>query len=122
MPHSRQDPLFDRPGVGAVAQHLEIVIRFQQQQIQGAELLPYVRRDVAEVGGKAQTDPLGGEDKAHGIGRVMRNCKGAKADVADGEGLAGLEVFDGRKPGGIVLERGRTAIRGIRGRVRSRVR
>ena len=35
--------------------------------------------------------------------------KGLKVDVADGEGLAGLKVLDRRKPGGIVLERGRTA-------------
>ena len=50
--------LFHRPGVRAVAQHLQIVVRFEQQQVDALELGLDVGRNVAQVGSKGHPHSL----------------------------------------------------------------
>ena len=93
--------LFNRPGIGSVAQHLEIVVGFEQEEIESLELGLDVGWDVAEVGGDPQAHALGAEDEPDRIGGVVGEGEGADSDVADCKGLAGLEVLHRGKPGGI---------------------
>ena len=122
-----EDALLDRPGVGAVAEHLEVVVGFEQEDVDALEGGLDVGRHVAEVGGDGHADGLGAglEDEAAGVGGVVGDGEGRDVDVADGEVGAGVEVLDGGKVGGVgfffgggaaefVLRRGRRGVRGWR--------
>ena len=96
-----KDALLDGPGVGAVAEHLQVMIGFEQEQVNLFQLGFDVGRDVAEVGCDSHAHALGLEDEADGVCGVMRNGEWADGDVADLERLAGLKELDGREPGGV---------------------
>ena len=92
-----EDSLLDGPGIRAVSKHLEVVVRFDQKQVDGFELGLDVGRDVAEVGGYGHAHAFRMEDEAYRVGGVVRDCKRAYGDVADLEGFASLKVLHGRK-------------------------
>src|ERR1039458_7603553 len=94
--------LLDRPGVGAVLEHLEVVVGFEQEHVDALEGPLDVGRHVPEVGGDGHADGLGTgrEDEAAGVGGVVGNGEGRNGDVADGEVGTGVEVLDGGQVGG----------------------
>ena len=98
-----EDALLDRPGVGAVAEHLEVVVGFEQQDVDALEGGLDVGGHVAEVGGDGHADGFGVglEDEAAGVGGVVGDGEGRDGDVADGEVGAGVEVLDGGEEGGV---------------------
>ena len=96
MADAGEYPLFDRPGVRTVAQHLQIVVGLEQEQVDSLKLGFDVGRDVAQVGGKGHADAFGPEDEAYRVSGIVGDGEGADGDVADGEGLAGLKVLDWR--------------------------
>ena len=98
-----ENTLLNRPGVGTVAQHLEVVVGFDEQNIDLAESGLDVGRQVAEVGGDGHADGFstGVEDEATGIGGVVRDGEGGDIEVADREINAGAEVLDRGEGGGI---------------------
>ncbi len=95
MADAGENALLDGPGIWAVAEHFEIVIRLQHDEIAAAKLGLHIGGHVAEVGGDGETCAFGGEDESNGIGGVVWDSEGADGNVADGEGFAGTEVFDG---------------------------
>ena len=117
MADAGEDTLLDGPGVGAVAEHLEIVVGFEQEDVDGFEGGLDVGRDVAEVGGDGHADGLGAgvEDEAAGVGGVVGDGEGCDVEIADGEVGAGAEVLDGGEAGGVCvfLWRGRAAEVGV---------
>jgi len=53
---ARKYPLFHGPGVGAVAEHFEVVVGFEEEEVEGFELGFDVGGDVAEVGGDGEAE------------------------------------------------------------------
>ena len=94
--HPREHSLLYRPRIGPVAQHLQVMIRLQQQQVHTFELSLYVGRNIAQVGGKGYPHAFRLENKTHRVSGVVGNGEGADGNIADLERLPGLEVLDGR--------------------------
>ena len=63
MADAGEDALLDRPGVGAVAEHLEVVVGFEQEDVDALEGGLDVGRHVAEVGGDGHADGFGWDSK-----------------------------------------------------------
>ena len=59
MADAGENALFDGPGVGAVTEHVEVVVGFDLEEIAAAEGLLDVGRHVAEVGGDGDADAFG---------------------------------------------------------------
>ena len=76
MANTREDTLLDRPGIGAVPQHLQIVIGFQKENVDVSQRGLYVGGDVAEVSRERNPDALAVEDEAAGIGGIVGNGEG----------------------------------------------
>src|ERR1700728_3238568 len=59
VPNPGKNPLLDGPGIGSVAQHCQIVVRLQKQQIQPPELRLDIRGYVAKISHKGHAYALG---------------------------------------------------------------
>ncbi len=91
-----QDALLDGPRVGAILEHLEVVVGFEQEDVGAAEGGLDVGGHVAEISGNGHTDAFGGamDDEAAGVGGVVRDGEGGDAEVADLEVFTRAEVLD----------------------------
>jgi len=94
VPHASHHALLYGPGIGTDFQHLQIVIRLEQQNVGSAQMESRRFGKVAEIGGDGNFDALGAERKSDGILRVVRDGKRGDVDIADGERCAGLELFE----------------------------
>ena len=94
MTGAAEDALFDDPGIGADLEHVEIVIGFEDQAIDIAEMDFDEFGHVAEVGDNGQFCAVGAEGKSDRVGGVVRNGEGVDVDVANGEALAGVNGFE----------------------------
>jgi len=101
MANSGEHTLFDRPRIGAVPQHLEIVVGLEHDEVAAAELSLYVGRHVAQVGGDCEAHSFGGKNKTDRVCGVMRDCEWADGNVPDRKGFSCTEVLNGGQPGGI---------------------
>src|ERR1700753_3547560 len=101
MADTGHNTLLDRPGIWAIAQHLDVMVRFEHENIAAAQLQADVGRHIAEVGGYAGRDPFGLEDKADRIDRIVRNGEGADGDIADGKVRPGTKILDSGKGAGV---------------------
>jgi hypothetical protein len=93
MSGARENALLDDPRIRPDLEHVQIVIRFEQQAIRIAKMNFDEFRHVAEVGHESHLGAIGAEREADGIGSVVRNLKRVNIDIADGEVLAGLYGF-----------------------------
>jgi hypothetical protein len=93
MTRAAEDALFDDPGIGADLEHVEVVIGFEDQAIDIAEMDFDELGHVAEVGDDGQFCAVGAEGKGDRVGGVVWNGEGVDIDVADGEALAGVNGF-----------------------------
>jgi hypothetical protein len=93
MTGAAEDALLDDPGIGADLEHVEIVIGFEDQAIDIAEMDFDEFGHVAEVGDDGELGAVGAEGEGDRVGGVMRNSEGVDVDVADGEALAGVNGF-----------------------------
>jgi hypothetical protein len=93
MAGTAKDALLDDPGIGADLEHVEVVIRFQDQAVGVAEMDFDEFGHVAEVGDDGKLGAVGAEGEGHRVGSVMRNREGVDVDVANGEALAGVNGF-----------------------------
>ena len=91
---AREDALLDDPGIGADLQHVEIVIGFEDEAIGLAEVDSDVVWQVAEIGADGDFGAVGAEGESDGVGCVVRDGERVDVDIADGEGLAGLNGLD----------------------------
>ena len=101
VPNAGKHALLNGPRVRPVAEHFEVVIGFDVEEVDGLELCLHVGRDVAEVGSEGHANAFRLKHEPNGVGGIVGNGERADGDVADLDGLAGFEVLDGGKRGGI---------------------
>jgi len=89
--------LLDDPGIRTDLEHVEIVIRFEDEAIGLAKMDFDELGHVAEVGADGDLGAVGAESEAEGIGGVVRDGEGVDVNIADGETLAGLDGLDSAK-------------------------
>jgi hypothetical protein len=83
MPHAAHHTLLHRPRIRTDLEHLNIVIRLEQQDIGPTQMMADVFRQIAQVGRDRYFDTLSRERKAHGVRGVMRNGEARDIDIAD---------------------------------------
>ena len=71
MSHAPHNALLDGPRIGADFKHVEIVVRFEQQNIRAVQMEANGIRHVSEVGGDGDLNALRAEREADGIDRVV---------------------------------------------------
>ncbi len=101
-----QDPLLETPGtVGALLQHLHIVVGLQYQSISAADPFEHQPGGMTEIGEKSNIAPSRAHEKADGILCVVGHSEALDQQIADLETRPGLKaaaakldlkhVFDG---------------------------
>jgi len=93
VPGARKHALFDDPGIRPDLEHIEIVVRFENQAIGGAQVNLHKCRHVAEIGADGDLRAVGAKSESDGVGRIVRNREGVDIDVTNGETLASLNGF-----------------------------
>ena len=86
MARAAHHALLDEPRVRAHLQHLEIVIRFENQEIGFAQMVLHKLRQIAEIGDDRDFHAIRAETVADGIGGVMRNRERIDFDIANLKG------------------------------------
>lgn len=94
MAAAAHDALFNGPGVRPDAQHFQIVIRLEHQQIGAAQMHTQRICDVAQVGGDGNLDSLRSECEAHRIDGIVRDGETRNIEIADAKRAAGLKLFE----------------------------
>jgi hypothetical protein len=94
MTRAAEDALLDDPGIGADLKHIEIVIGFEDQAIDIAEMDFDEFGHVAEVGDDGELGTVGAEGECDRVGGVVRNGEGVDVNVTDGETLPGVNRFE----------------------------
>src|SRR5437879_6350612 len=83
VPPPAHNALLDGPGIRPAAQHFEIMIGLDYQQIAAAQVIANVRWEVPEVGGDADLDAFRAERESHGIGSIVRDGEGRDGDITN---------------------------------------
>src|SRR5829696_5215632 len=83
MPHTAHHTLLHRPRVRPHLQHLDIMIRFEQQQVRAAEMEPYRIGHISEICSNAELDSLRAQAVTDWIPRVVRNGEAIDFNIAD---------------------------------------
>lgn len=86
--------LLDAPRIGADFQHLEVVIRFEQQKVDAGQMKADGIRDIAEVGEQAHALAFGLDEEAHGVNGIVGDGETVDLEIGDGEALAHFDEFD----------------------------
>ncbi len=86
-----QDPLLERPRVGAVAQQAGVVVRLDEDGVARPEGLHQVSAHVAQVGGVAESVALGGDHEGVRRRRVVGDGHARDPDRPEGARLPRLE-------------------------------
>ena len=89
--------LLHRPGIWPDFQHLDIVIRFQHQQIGAAQVELDRIGQIPEIGEDADLDALRAKAEAHRIDGIVRHCEAVDIDVADLKSGSSLEAVELRR-------------------------
>src|SRR5450759_875409 len=96
-PPAARDPLLERPGVRAVAQHVLVVVELEEQRRRVSEELHEVLFNPAEVGGDDGPRPALFESVNDRFVRVVRRRERAEPDVSDPPFAARLDADKRRK-------------------------
>src|SRR5258708_7569006 len=87
-----EDALLEAPRAPrAILQHLHVVIRFEDEDVRGADAVEHDFGRMSEVGGKADVAGRRAQKISDGILCVVRNGEGLDAYVADFKSRAGGE-------------------------------
>src|SRR2546425_13067528 len=81
VPHPAHNALLDGPGIRPAAQHFEIMIGLDYQQIAAAQVIANVRWEAPEMGGDAGLDAFLVEREYHGICRIVRERVWRDGDI-----------------------------------------
>ncbi len=84
---------FTDHGIRPHLQHLEIVVRFEHQQIRAAQVKLDRVGHVTEIGHHANLHATRAKAEPHRIDRVVRNREAVDVDIADGERRPGLKAI-----------------------------
>jgi hypothetical protein len=93
MPSAAHDALLDVPGVRADLEHLEIVIRFQDEEVGFAQMMLHELGHVPEVGDDGDFFSIGAEGVANRVGGIVRDGERRDFDIADYEFNSGADVL-----------------------------
>ena len=93
MPGAAEDALLDDPGIRSDFQHVQIVIRFEQQTIRVAQMNFDEFRHIAEVRHERHLRAIGAKREADRVGRIVGNLKRVNIDITNRKMLAGLNGF-----------------------------
>src|SRR5438105_5785743 len=97
MTETGHDPPLERPGVCPHPQHVQIVIRLEEQAIASAEMTEHVLIDVAEVAGDTDAGAIARLDhEARRIHRVVQRAAGVHIQLADRKRAVVFENDDWR--------------------------
>ncbi len=94
MAGATHHPLLDVPGIRSHLEHVQIVIRFENQNIGFAQIVFHELGHVAQVGNDGHFGAARAKCVAYWIGSIVRNSERIDFDIADLEALACLDVFD----------------------------
>jgi len=86
--------LLDDPGIRTDLEHVEIVIRFEDEAIGLAKMDFDEFGHVAKIGADGDFGAVGAEGETNGIGGIMRDSEGVDVNVTDGEALPGVDGFN----------------------------
>ena len=70
------------------------MVGLKHDHVAPAQLLRYVGGQVAQIRCQPDADPLTLEHEADRVGRIVRDGERRDVEIADGEPLACLEIFD----------------------------
>ena len=94
VPVAPHHPLLHAPGIRANLQHVEIVIRFHQQNLHAAQMNFDGIGDVAQVRRDADLDAFGMKAKPDRIDGIVRNRETLHRDIPHNPARTGLKRFD----------------------------
>ena len=94
MPGAAHHALLDKPRIGPDLEHIEVVVRFEDQKIRFAQVMLHEFRHIAEIGHDGHFRAVAAEGIAHRIGRIVRDGERIDFDIADLEALAGMNMLD----------------------------
>jgi hypothetical protein len=94
MAGAAEDALLDDPRIRPDLEHVEIVIRFENQTIGVAEMNFDKLGHVAEVGDDRELRAVGAEGESDRVSGVVRYGERMDVDVANGKALAGVNGFE----------------------------
>lgn len=87
-----EDALLGGPGTaGVVLEHFHVVIRFEDEDVGGADAFDNEAGGVAEIGEEANIPGGRAQEEADGIVGIMRDAEGIDGDISELEGGAGGE-------------------------------
>src|SRR6266851_1761908 len=97
MAGAAKDALLDHPGVRSHFQHVEVVIGFKDQAVRAAKMYFCKRRHVAEIRDDGELRAVGAKGERDGVGSVVGDGESVHVNVADGEVLSRVNLFDATK-------------------------
>ena len=98
MPVPAHHALLDAPGIGAHFQHVEIVIRFEQQNLHAPQVNPDGIGHISEVRSHADFDAFGMKTETDRVDSVVRDGEALYRDVAQYPAGARLKLlYRGRR-------------------------
>src|ERR1035437_9503500 len=80
------DTLLQLPRIGAIHQHLYIVIRLQVEKAATAQFFSYQARDDPQIGNGSRAPFTGFDNEADRIATVMSNRNGIYLNISEVEG------------------------------------
>lgn len=104
----RQDPSLEIVGIRATHEHVDVVVRFDEQHVAMTNVIDQSWRDFSEIGG----DRRGARavvDHERDLRGVVRKWQRGHGDSADREGLASVELVRGDRRRKGEMSRGRLA-------------
>src|SRR5207237_8794275 len=93
VPHPAHNALLDGPGIRPAAQHFEIMIGLDYQQIAAAQVIANVRWEVPEIGGVADLDAFRVARESYGIGSLLGDGEERDGDMTNLKAETGEESF-----------------------------
>jgi len=94
VPGAAHHALLDKPWIGPDLEHIEVVVRFEDQKIGFAQMMLHQLRHIAQIGDDSYLRAVATKGVAHRIGCVMRDGEGIDFDVANLKALARVNVLD----------------------------
>lgn len=85
------DALLEAPRASGILQHLQIMVRFQNEDVGGADAFQGEFGRMAKVSQKADLARRGAEQKTNGIRGIVRNAESVHHDIANFKTAAGAE-------------------------------
>jgi len=94
MPDRREDPFFQVPAAVAVHEHLDIVVRLDDERVDLFQDFEIMDREKTRIGDVGQSFPAGHEDISEIVGAVMGEFQGQEIQIPNPVPFVVLDEFD----------------------------